>query len=163
MGHKWHAWQDRDQGQRFAEVLIQRRVCLLHDCCDVQCFCIYLKRVIVLKFVPEDWEFGLRFTSMRASHNWGKSLTVIGIGSPHHDHNDPMGPRAFITYCVQVRCRQIQTSVRVHKPEKGKLSLSTNILVPSDWLTYWPTVWMWLLYSHLNFVTNNMLSNFNKQ
>ncbi len=95
MGHKWHAWQDRDQGQRFAEVLIQRRVCLLHDCCDVQCFCIYLKRVIVLKFVPEDWEFGLRFTSMRASHNWGKSLTVIGIGSPHHDHHDPMGPQGF--------------------------------------------------------------------
>ncbi len=53
------------------------------------------KRIILLKFVPEDWEFGLRFTSMRASHNWGKSLTVIGIGSPHHDHNDPMGPQGF--------------------------------------------------------------------
>ncbi len=40
--------------------------------------------------------FGLRFTTMRASRNWGKSLTVIGIGSPHHDHNDPMGPQGFL-------------------------------------------------------------------
>lgn len=64
---------------------------------------------------------GLRFTTLRASRNWGKSLTVIGIGSPHHDHNDPVGPRAFITSCVQVRCWRILTSVSVHKPEKGQV------------------------------------------
>lgn len=44
---------------------------------------------------------GLRFTTLRASRNWGKTLTVIGFGSPHHDHSDPVGPRGFhIVLCA---------------------------------------------------------------
>lgn len=161
MGQKLHAWQDRDQAQRFAELLIQRRVCLLHDCCDVQCYCIYFKRMLVLKVVPEDWEcFGgiiwVKIHDYEGLSQLGQKFNCYWYWVASPWHNDPMGPRAFITYCVQVRCRRILTSVTVHKPEKGKLSLWTNILVPSDWLTYWPTVWMWLLYSHLDFVTNKM-------